>query len=165
MELEDKEWEKLKETQELIFNTSAPSSVIVAAATDDTKTLVPPKSEELTSSPSKEKKHRKWSIFSRRGAKEEKLSENKGKSRKVSSTMEGATVAQSLEPKKHTGKSRKARTSQDKIKLKETAKQLVGTARQCEGTVKQPEETAKQPEEIATHPKAEVARYGNVYTE
>lgn len=106
----------MKETQELIFNTSAPSSVIVATAADDSQKLAPQKTEERPASPSKEKRHRKWTIFSRRGAKVsagDRPSEDNSKSRKVSSSKNGAAATLSPEHKKSTGKKEKAKPSQD----------------------------------------------------
>ena len=57
----------MKEKQELIFNTTASSSMIVSPTPVDNKKLAPPTASKDQPSPSKKKK---FSIFSRKGAKE-----------------------------------------------------------------------------------------------
>lgn len=121
VELGDKEWEKMKEKQELIFNTAAPSSMIVSTTSPaDTKLSLATTSKEQ-SSPSKPKK--KFSIFSRKGPKDSKQTEEKNivkvEAKATSSSAADKDTVQKQETKKSVTKREKSKLDHEKSKLKD----------------------------------------------
>ena len=111
----------MKEKQELIFNTAAPSSIIVSttAPADTTLTLPVAATTREQTSPSKPKK--KFSIFSRKGPKDSKQAEEKSKAKvEVKATSSSATdkaTVQTRESKKSVSKKEMSKLDHEKSKV------------------------------------------------